>query len=127
MIERLLVARRALAGGDLDQAERLFGQVADADERNAMAIVGLAEVALARGDSERARGLARDALAIDSEEAAARRVLERIASSATTAAAPTAAPLPASGLPITSAPLPVAAPSIAARIRGWLGWLLRRG
>jgi len=75
VIERLLAAERALAAGQLDVADRLFSQVADADDRNAMAVAGRAEVALARGDTATAHELAALALAIDPEEAAAARVL----------------------------------------------------
>lgn len=77
MIELLLAAERRLAAGDLDHAERLFGQVAEADPRNAIAVVGLARVALARGDEPRAEALARRALEIDPEEVAARHLLDR--------------------------------------------------
>ena len=99
MIERILVAQRALADGRLDQAELLFRQVADADERNAIAVVGLAEVALARGDPEAARGLAERALAIDPDDAAAHRLAAhaepRVAAEAPAGAAePQAAPEP---------------------------------
>jgi len=109
VIERLLAAERALAEGELDQAERLFGQVAGADERNAMAVVGLAEVAAARGDAVTAAALATRALAIDPDDAAAARLL---------ASQPRAAPSPA-------AP-PRAAPSRAARLAAWFRRLLGR-
>ena len=75
MIELLLAAERMLAGGDLDHAERLFSQVAEADPRNAIAVVGLARVALARGDVGSAESLARRALDIDPEDVAANRLL----------------------------------------------------
>ena len=75
MIEVLLVAERLMAEGAFDRAERLFGQVADADPRNAIAVAGLARVALARGDRPRALECARRALAIDPDEAAAARLV----------------------------------------------------
>src|SRR5262249_50331591 len=97
VIERLLVAQGALADGRLDQAEQLFRQVAEADERNAIAVVGLAEVALARGEANRARELAARALAIDPEDAAARRPADAGAAAAAevalTPAAVTASPV----------------------------------
>ncbi len=78
MIEILLQAERALAMGLVDQAERLYGQAAAADPRNSIAVVGLARVALERGDEPAAWRLARRALAIDPENAAARRLAERL-------------------------------------------------
>ena len=101
MIERLLAAERALAAGELDQAERLYGQVADADERNAIAVAGLARVALARGDPSGARTLATRALAIDPDDAAAQRLLQTTATAITTE------------------------PAFTVRRGGLLGWLLR--
>jgi uncharacterized protein HemY len=74
VIERLLAAERALEAGDLDRADRLFGQVADADSRNAIAVVGLAQVAHRRGRSGEASELVERALTIDPEDAAAERL-----------------------------------------------------
>lgn len=121
MIERLLAAERALAEGQLDQAERLFAQVAEADERNAIAVVGLAEVARARGDEPAATELLARALAIDPEEAAAARLLAAtVPGAAGPAAAGPAAAAPAEAAPATS-------PSFAARLAGWLRRLVGRG
>ena len=78
MIELLLAAERMLEAGDLDHAERLFSQVAEADPRNAIAVVGLAEVASARGDDAGAISTALRALEIDPENAAARRMIDRV-------------------------------------------------
>lgn len=82
MIERLLAADAALERGEPEAAERLYAQVADADPRNAIAVVGLARVAQARGDAGAARDYAERALGIDPEEAAARRLLDELAAPA---------------------------------------------
>jgi tetratricopeptide (TPR) repeat protein len=78
VIELLLQAERALSVGLLDQAERLYRQAADLDPRNSIAVVGLARVALERDDEPLAHDLARRALAIDPENAAAQRMVERL-------------------------------------------------
>ena len=78
MIEIILEAERALTTGQLDQAERLYRQAADLDPRNSIAVVGLARVALDRGDERRAYTLARKALEIDPENAAGQRLAERL-------------------------------------------------
>jgi tetratricopeptide (TPR) repeat protein len=77
VIELLLEAGRARAAGDLELAEAIYRRVADTDPRNAIAIVGLAEMAFERGDLLTARALAGRALEIDPDEAAARRLLTR--------------------------------------------------
>ena len=105
MIERLLAADGALARDELDHAKRLFAQVADADPRNAIALVGLARVASRRGDRDGARGHLERALTIDPDEAAARRLLDELD------VAPAVVPVP-------EAP---SRPSLLARLLGWLG------
>lgn len=78
MIEPLLEAERALTVGMLDHAERLYRAVAEADPRNSIAVVGLARVALERGQDVEALQLARRALAIDGENVAAQRLVMRL-------------------------------------------------
>ncbi|HEV2006371.1 MAG TPA: tetratricopeptide repeat protein [Candidatus Limnocylindrales bacterium] len=122
MIERLLAAERALAAGDLDRADRLFGQVVAADSRNAIAVTGLAEVAHRRGRTDQASELVARALSIDPEDAAAERLRALLsaappAGEAATTVAPGEAPEPE-----TEA---AAAPrrSLLERLRAWF----RRG
>jgi thioredoxin-like negative regulator of GroEL len=101
MIERLLAAEGALARDELDHAKRLFEQVAEADPRNAIAVVGLARIAARRGDTAGARAGLEHALEIDPDEAAARRLLRDLESPA--AAFPPAPP-PLEAQPAGTAP-----------------------
>ena len=78
MIEQLLEAERALSFGLIDQAERLYRTVAEHDPRNSIAVVGLARVALERGDDRTAYVEARRALAIDPDNPAARNMVLRL-------------------------------------------------
>jgi tetratricopeptide (TPR) repeat protein len=117
MIERLLAGQDALERGELELADRLFRQVADADPRNAIALVGLARIAARRDRDDEARSLLERALAIDPDEAAAKRLLVELDSrpdETPASAPPPAAPAPAE-----------ARPSLLARLRRWLG--LSRG
>jgi hypothetical protein len=78
VIELLLQAEGALSVGLLDRAEALYRQVVGADPRNSIAVVGLARVALERSDELGALTLARRALAIDPENNAAQRMVQRL-------------------------------------------------
>ena len=117
MIERLLAADRALESGDLEVAARLFGQVAEADPRNAIAVVGLARVALGRGDRTGAQRLAATALTVDPDDAAARRLLDDLGAAAEAPSVVAAPSEPASSEPAPAAPAPSRG--------GLLGWLRR--
>ncbi|HXR27284.1 MAG TPA: hypothetical protein VN771_05425 [Candidatus Baltobacteraceae bacterium] len=79
MIEILLQAERELTMDRLDQAERLYWQAIEADPRNAIAVVGLARVAIERADDRTAYAFAVQALGIDPEDAVALRLEARLA------------------------------------------------
>jgi Tfp pilus assembly protein PilF len=74
MIEIMLQAEGVLETGRLDQAEKLYWQVVELDARNAIAVVGLARVAIERGDEQTAREFTRRALELDPENASALRL-----------------------------------------------------
>jgi tetratricopeptide (TPR) repeat protein len=79
VIEALLQAERLLMYGMADQAERIYAATLDQDPLNAIAVVGLARVALERGDDQLAYRHARRALEIDPQNAAAIRLEQRLA------------------------------------------------
>ena len=126
MIEILLQAERALEMGRVDAADSLYHQVADNDPRNAIAVVGLARVALERGDQGEALTLARQALRIDPENAAAGRMVARLEEvyAYRGEAIPGETAVPDAAQPPEVVPAPaVAEPK---RHRSWLDRLLRR-
>lgn len=92
MIEALLQAERLLIHGRVDEAEQIYRSATEQDPNNAIAVVGLARVALERDDDQRAYDLARSALAIDPHNAAALRLEARLGEvlAARAAATPTA-------------------------------------
>jgi thioredoxin-like negative regulator of GroEL len=127
VIELLLEAERALSFGRVDEAERLYRQVATADPANSIAVVGLARVALEHADDAGAYVLARQALTIDPENEAAQRLVTRLdevmrargeAVPEPPPAAPTAPAPSAASAPQRDAPPPVVARrSIIDRLR----------
>jgi thioredoxin-like negative regulator of GroEL len=84
MIEPLLQAERLLTHGQIDSAERAFNQIVAADPRNAIAVVGLARIALERGDEKLAYERVCSALEIDRQDIAALRLEARLSEVLTT-------------------------------------------
>lgn len=78
MIELMLQAERALSMGMVDRAEQLYWQAIETDSRNGIAIVGLAKIAIERGDDATALLFARKALEIDPDNGAAQRITKRL-------------------------------------------------
>ena len=130
MIELLLQAERAMSAGLIDRAETLYEQVSSADPQNSIAVVGLARVALEHGDEPGALALARRALTIDPENAAASRMAERLedllrhreAEVPGVAGTLTTPP----DEPVLATPTPTPTPTPARRRRSLLDRLLRR-
>jgi thioredoxin-like negative regulator of GroEL len=79
VIEALLQAERLLLHGQVDQAETIYANAVAQDPNNAIAVVGLARVALERGDEQLAYARAGEALQIDPQNAAAQRLEARLA------------------------------------------------
>jgi hypothetical protein len=122
MIEPLLEAERAMSFGLIDQAERLYRQVADHDPKNSIAVVGLARVALERGDERTAYTEARRAVAIDPENPAAQHLVMRLTEVFQTRGESLPEPegeasMPPPPAPAASIPPPAAAPAAPPRPR----------
>ena len=101
----LLQADRLLTVDMVDQADAIYRRVAEQDPRNAIAVVGMARCALARGEDQEAYGLAARALDIDPENDMARRMTARMAEVLT---------YRGETLPVTATPAPAAAPGMPA-------------
>jgi tetratricopeptide (TPR) repeat protein len=119
MIEVLLEAERALSMGMLDQAERLYWQAVESDRRNVIAIVGLARVALERGDDRTALEFARKGLELDPENGAAARLVERVEGLATLRAASAGSDAPIVPPQPIERPAPIAEPAPPAHATEW--------
>jgi Tfp pilus assembly protein PilF len=123
MIESLLQAERLLVVGQVDGAEKIYESTLAADPRNSIAMVGLARVALERGDDRLAYRHTCDALDIDRQNAAALRLEARLSEVLAARGEPVerpawlAKPAPA---PKTAPPQPK-----AGKRRGLLGRILR--
>ena len=78
MIEQILQADRFLQVDRVGKAREIYQRVVEMDPGNAIAVVGLAQCALADGDDRRAHELAARALTIDPENDMARRMEARL-------------------------------------------------
>jgi predicted Zn-dependent protease len=124
MIERLLAAERALAADQVEVADRMFGQVAAADPRNAIAVVGLARTARRRGDVPAATAHVRRALEIDPEDAAAQQLLGELSVNGTEHPVESEAGAVAAAEALSPAGT-TATPSLRPRRGGFIGRLIR--
>lgn len=117
MIELLLQADRLLTVDMVDPADAIYRKVAEADPHNAIAVVGMARCALARGDDHEAYRLAARALRIDPQNDMARRMEARLDEvlrtrgevpgvEPTMAATPSATPAPGGTPAATGGPRP---------------------
>lgn len=123
MIEALLQAERLMVHGMVDHAERIYSSALEQDPRNAIAVVGLARVALERGHDQLAYTHALRALEIDPQNAAALRLEARLAEvltgerlgdredAAGSSLAPSGAEKPAANREASPEPTPDARPS----------------
>jgi tetratricopeptide (TPR) repeat protein len=103
VIEQLLQADRLLAVDQVDAAEAIYRRVAELDPMDAIAVVGLARCALARGDDQRAHELAARALEIDPANDMARRMEARLSEILGTRGVPVSRPAAATssgGMPM---------------------------
>jgi tetratricopeptide (TPR) repeat protein len=110
VIEALLQAERLLVVGLVDQAERIYLGALEQDPLNAIAVVGLARVALERNDDELAYEHAKRALEIDPQNAAALRLEARLGEVLRTRSAPASA-MPQPDVPAAPQPAADARPS----------------
>ena len=108
----LLQADRLLTVDMVDQADAISRRVAEQDPRNAIAVVGMARCALARGEDQEAYRLASRALAIDPENDMARRMTARMAE--VLAYRGDAVPETPAATPRAASPVTVAAPAAPA-------------
>ena len=117
VIEALLQAERLMVHGMVDQAERIYSSALEQDPLNAIAVVGLARVALERSDDQLAYDHARRALEIDPQNAAALRLEARLAEVLTgerlgdRQQAPDSAPVTSTADQVSPTPGPLARPS----------------